>query len=460
MNGHRATVTRQECSLPVGEHFSSQGHSASDLRIPRDRIPNVSRLPQYAQLEATSTAFQLERIILISYQMGHIFIQTDKPIYTPSQTVLYRLLTVNNELKPIKRTIIVDFVNPHDVIVKRDEVFAKDNTGMTGSTFKVPEIVNIGIWKIAASYKEASHINYTTEFEVKEYVLPSFEVTLELEKQFFYVDAIKLDVSITARFTFGKPVHGRAFVLFGIMKDGAKLSIPSSLQSVAITDGEGAVSLTSKALKNSFPNIQELVGCSIYITASVITHTGSDMVEAEKSGIKIVTTPYTILFTKTSKYYKPGMPFSLMVYVTNPDGSPANEVPVIANNVDSHSRTAADGTARLTINTGGQQQNLPIKVETNVASILKSQQASASMVAQPYKTQDGSSNYLHIGIQQTELSPGNNLIVNLNLRNDNVGIQNQIQYFTCLVLIQRLYGGSVAFYEEKKSEMPLTGPDR
>lgn len=33
MNGHRATITRQECSLPVGEHFSSQGHSASDLQV-------------------------------------------------------------------------------------------------------------------------------------------------------------------------------------------------------------------------------------------------------------------------------------------------------------------------------------------------------------------------------------------------------------------------------------------
>ncbi|XP_078054023.1 uncharacterized protein LOC144479231 [Mustelus asterias] len=33
MNGHHTTITRQECSLPVGEHFSSHGHSASDLRV-------------------------------------------------------------------------------------------------------------------------------------------------------------------------------------------------------------------------------------------------------------------------------------------------------------------------------------------------------------------------------------------------------------------------------------------
>ncbi|XP_072436175.1 uncharacterized protein [Chiloscyllium punctatum] len=33
MNGQRTTINRQEGSLPVGEHFSGPGHSASDLRV-------------------------------------------------------------------------------------------------------------------------------------------------------------------------------------------------------------------------------------------------------------------------------------------------------------------------------------------------------------------------------------------------------------------------------------------
>lgn len=37
------------------------------------------------------------------------------------------------------------------------------------------------------------------------------------------------------------------------------------------------------------------------------------MVQAERSGIPIVTSPYQIHFTKTPKYFKPGMPFDLMV---------------------------------------------------------------------------------------------------------------------------------------------------
>eukprot|EP00061_Rhincodon_typus_P017940 g46882.t1 len=31
MNGYRATIARQECSLPVAEHLSGQGHLVSDL---------------------------------------------------------------------------------------------------------------------------------------------------------------------------------------------------------------------------------------------------------------------------------------------------------------------------------------------------------------------------------------------------------------------------------------------
>lgn len=37
------------------------------------------------------------------------------------------------------------------------------------------------------------------------------------------------------------------------------------------------------------------------------------MVEAEHTGIPIVTSPYKIHFTKTPKFFKPGMPFDLMV---------------------------------------------------------------------------------------------------------------------------------------------------
>ncbi|XP_078090913.1 complement C3-like [Mustelus asterias] len=423
---------------------SNRGYISVPIKIPRDRIPTETPLPQYVVLEASSSAFHLKRIILISYQIGYIFIQTDKPIYTPTQTGNYDLQCTSenhtsseNGMMRLGRIFIHDksfFQNPQGVIVRRNTMNTRDRTGITHVSFRMPRIENIGVWKIAASYKEARHINYTTEFEVKEYVLPSFQVILKPRKPFFSIYDDRLDVSITARFMYGEPVEGRAFVMFGVMKDGEKISIPSSVQSVAIINGHADVSLTSEALKTIFPELNVPLDCSIYITASVLTHAGSDMVVTEKAGIKIVTLPYTILFTKTSKYYKPGMPFDLMVFVTNPDGSPASGVPVTANYGEDKSSTQADGIARLTINTGGHRAELPVNVEANAANTPYSWQASANMVAEPYRTQNGSKNYLHIHSQPTELIPGNHFVVYLICSNNNAAIQNQIKYFTYMLI--------------------------
>ncbi|XP_059813779.1 complement C3-like [Hypanus sabinus] len=408
--------------------------ASATVKIPAEKLPKESRGNQYVSLEATSNRFRLQRVILMTRQTGHIFIQTDKPIYTPSQTVLYRLLTVDSELKPSRAQTIVEFVNPQGIAVERREVIMKDSTGITGSTYDIPEIVNIGIWKISASYEDAPDANFTTQFEVKDYVLPSFEVTLASQQPFFHVSDKKLDVTVTARYPYGKDIEGRAFILFGVLKDGKRTSIANSLQTVSITNGHGIAKLTTDQLTKSFNDINSLVGSSIYVTASVITHTGTDLVEAEKTGIKIVVSPYTISLTRTSKYYKPGMPFDMMVYVTNPDGSPANNVPVKVDGYHGSSNSQADGIAKLTIDTEGKPVTLNKRVLTEVPHLPKDQQASAWITIKPYRTQNNSANYLHISIPTTDLSPGAELSVTLHPRTDDLQVLEQIKYFTYLLI--------------------------
>ncbi|XP_029787263.1 complement C3-like [Suricata suricatta] len=92
------------------------------------------------------------------------------------------------------------------------------------------------------------------------------------------------------------------------------------------------------------------------------------MVEAERRGIPIVTSPYQIHFTKTSKFFKPGMPFDLTVFVTNPDGSPARNIPVETRDSNARSLTQADGVAKLIINTPNKPESLPIYVSPPLSS--------------------------------------------------------------------------------------------
>ncbi|NXN48469.1 VCO31 factor, partial [Rynchops niger] len=227
---------------------------------------------------------------------------------------------------------------------------------------------------------------------------------------------------------------GTAFVLFGVMVDDEKKSIPQSLQRVQVTDGDGEAVLSMATLRQRFANPQELVGHSLYVSVTVLTESGSDMVEAQRSGIRIVTSPYTIHFTRTPKYFKPGMPFDLTVYVTNPDESPAPRVAVKADGFQGLVSTQRDGTARLVLNMPANKDAVPITVRTDQQGLPPDRQASRQMTAEAYRTQSGSGNLLHLAVGATELQPGDNLAVNFHLKSNSNTVRDSVPYFTYLIM--------------------------
>ncbi|XP_059575040.1 venom factor-like [Alligator mississippiensis] len=268
--------------------------------------------------------------------------------------------------------------NPDGIVVEKNMVSSPDQSGIIYRTYKIPEIV---------------------------------------------------------KFLYGKPVQGHAYALFGIIMDKEKKSIADSLHKVPIQDGKGCATLTGAVLRRRFPKPDQLLGHSIYVTVTVLTDTGSDMVEAEKSGIRIVSSPYEIFFTRSSSYFKPGMPYSLMVSVVNPDGTPAPQVPVRSGpSTGPRGLTQDDGTIQLVLNTPLEASQLWVKVQTEVVGRPKARQSFAVWSMDAYRTQGDSGNYLHISVSATVLKPEDTLTVNFNLRNSNDGVKDQIQYFTYLVL--------------------------
>ncbi|NXG92614.1 VCO31 factor, partial [Stercorarius parasiticus] len=201
-----------------------------------------------------------------------------------------------------------------------------------------------------------------------------------------------------------------------------------------VTDGDGEAVLSMATLRQRFASPQELVGHSLYVSVTVLTESGSDMVEAQRSGIRIVTSPYTIHFTRTPKYFKPGMPFDLTVYVTNPDESPAPRVAVKADGFQGLVSTQRDGTARLVLNMPANKDAVPITVRTDQPGLPPDRQASQQMTAEAYRSQSGSGNLLHLAVGSTELQPGDNLPVNFHLKSNDNAIRDSVPYFTYLIM--------------------------
>uniref|UniRef100_A0A8C8SS84 Anaphylatoxin-like domain-containing protein n=1 Tax=Pelusios castaneus TaxID=367368 RepID=A0A8C8SS84_9SAUR len=331
--------------------------------------------------QSQSTHFTLEKVVLVLLHSDYVFIQTDKTIYTPGSTG-------------------TEF---HCWVVVLFFLFILSSS-------------SLGTWKFVAKSVDSPQQTFSTQFDVKEYVLPSFEVTLEPSKKFFYIDGDEdFRVTVSARWVRGL---NAGFTWLHV--------------SFQICNGSGEAVLTKAMLQVQFPNLSDLTGQSIYISAKVLRD--SDIMEAERDGINIVTSPYQIHFTKTPKYFKPGMPFELMVYVTNPDGSPAPHVPVVAEGFKSSAATKGDGTAKLVLNMPGDRASIPIAVKTAQRNLPENRQASKSMVAEAYQTQGDWKNYLHLTVFATEFKPNNNLLVNFNLKSDNPAVLNQIRYFTYLIL--------------------------
>ncbi|CAH6779492.1 complement C3 [Phodopus roborovskii] len=416
---------------------SATGYLSSiTIKIPASKEFQSNKGQKYVTVVASFGATMVEKVVLVSFQNGYLFIQTDKTIYTPGSTVLYRVFTVDNKLLPVARTVVIIIETPDGVPIKRDTLSSHNQYGILSLSWNIPELVNMGQWKIRTFYEHSPQQIFTAEFEVKEYVLPSFEVLVEPAEKYYYIDDPKgLEVSITARFLYGKNVDGMAFVIFGVQDGDKKISLAHSLTRVVIEDGMGDAVLKRQVLLDGVQpsNADALVGKSLYVSVTVILHSGSDMVEAERSGIPIVVSPYEIHFTKTPKYFKPAMPFDLMVFVTNPDGSPARGVPVVTQGSDAQARTQDDGVAKLSVNTPNNRNALSITVRTKKEGIPEARQATKTMQAQPYGTMHNSNNYLHLSVSRVELKPGDNLNVNFHLRTD-PGQDAKIRYYTYLVM--------------------------
>ncbi|XP_027138596.1 complement C3-like isoform X2 [Larimichthys crocea] len=389
---------------------SAQGFQAlGEITIPVGDFSKDPNIKQYVYLQAQFPGRLLEKIVLVSFQSGYIFIQTDKTLYTPNSKVLYRMFALTPHMEPVETSVDIEIVTPEGIILPLDVVSLR--SGIYSGDYQLSELVSSGLWKVVAKFHSHPQQSYSAEFKVKEYVLPSLEVKLMPMDSFFYVDSQELSITIKADYVTGENVDGMAYVIFGVIHQNKKNSFPSSLQRVAIQRGIGAVTLRREHITQTFPNILQLVGTSIYVSVSVLTKRSNEMVDAELRNIRIVTSPYTIHFRRTPTYFKPGMSFDVTVEVVNPDDSPAQGVAVVVDPGQVRGFTAANGLARLTINTQAGTNRLTITAKTDDPRITREKQATATMEALPYKTRNN--NYIHIGVDTAELKLGDNLKVSV-----------------------------------------------
>uniref|UniRef100_A0A3Q3XMB4 NTR domain-containing protein n=1 Tax=Mola mola TaxID=94237 RepID=A0A3Q3XMB4_MOLML len=357
------------------------------IMIPVKEFSKDPNKKQYVYLQAYFPDRTLEKVVLVKFHSAFIFIQTDKTLYTPNSKVYFRMFAVPPNTERVEmddqtynyltESVAIDIVVLYFIMILN---------------------YNPGLWKVVAKFPNNPQQIFAAEFEVKAHVLPSFEVKLTPETSFFFVDKPDLTVHIKARYLLGESVDGVAIVLFGVLHNGQKKSIQRSLQNVPIAGGEGTVRLQREHITQTFGNIQNLVGSSIFVAVTVLTDQG-------KKKETVCVCIYALNKPKPAQNLK-----------VNVDTGHGAQMVV---------RTGSNGKAKFPINTVARTNSLTITAKTEDRTFPHERQASATMVVHPYISKSNS--YIHIDVNTDELELGANLRISC-FNNRQQHIKNDLTY--------------------------------
>uniref|UniRef100_A0A8C9EDE5 Complement C4-like n=1 Tax=Phocoena sinus TaxID=42100 RepID=A0A8C9EDE5_PHOSS len=297
------------------------------------RAPEVQLVAQSPWLTNRQTDKQGVNL-LFSSRRGHLFLQTDQPVYNPGQRVRYRIFALDQKMRPSTDTLTVTVENSCGLRVRKKEVYV--SSSIFQDDFVIPDISEPGTWKISARFSDSLDSNSSTQFEVKKYVLPNFEVKIIPEKPYILATPgflSEIQLVIQARYIYGKPVQGVAYVRFGLLgEDGKKTFLRGLENQTKLVDGQCRISLPKAEFQGVLEKlnitINDLPGLHLYVAAAIIESPGGELEEAELTSWRFVSSPFSLDLSKTKRHLVPGAPFLLQALVRDMSGSPASGIPV------------------------------------------------------------------------------------------------------------------------------------
>ncbi|NXG17230.1 A2ML1 protein, partial [Grallaria varia] len=254
-----------------------------------------------------------EAVMLKTLDPG-IFIQTDKAIYKPGQQVKFRVVSLDKDLIPSNQKG-ADAVYPcvqdpsgNRIAQWRDVI---PRQGIVDLSLPLAAEPALGTYTIHVESK-------THSFSVEEYVLPKFEVTINVPSVVLEKDK-KFQMEICGRYTYGKPVQGKVqanlchtyspWLL--IREEGICTNISGQTEKNGCFSTEVLVSLF---------NMNQGMNRKLEVRASLVEN-GTGLEMKSTTSFEILRERFTVTFENPNGVYKPGIPYSGTILLKGADGT-------------------------------------------------------------------------------------------------------------------------------------------
>ncbi|OCT69759.1 uncharacterized protein LOC379686 isoform X2 [Xenopus laevis] len=250
--------------------------------------------------------------VLVKRARTNLFIQTDKAVYKPGQTVRFRVVSLNENLQPGEGQVpTIELQDPG-----KNRIGQWLNTSLQQgiAELSLPLSSEPSFGEYSIRVKDTVHV-----FSVEEYVLPRFEVILQLPRV-IAVNSNQFPVKICARYTYGKPVQGtykvnvcRRTYTYWLSRYPLCADFTGKLNETGCSTLD--VSSSNFRLQFRFWQISLEATC-------LVTEDGTG-IEISASGKSKISTKLTIVsFLDVDNTFKPGIPYRGTVRVVDASDTP------------------------------------------------------------------------------------------------------------------------------------------
>ncbi|XP_067363561.1 alpha-2-macroglobulin-like isoform X1 [Channa argus] len=195
-------LSAEKSKILLQKTSDTEFHTCTELQAPSVQQEVVLNF----EVEVRGDTFysKQNRKVMIKPYQPKTFVQTDKPIYLPGQTVHFRAVTLDTKFRPVNQPYkIIEIEDPNNNRIGQ-WLNKTSNSKILQLSYSLNSEAREGMYGIIVSVGEdkVSH-----NFKVEKYVLPKFDVKIDAPDA-VSIGQDEIKAEICAKYTYGQSVPG------------------------------------------------------------------------------------------------------------------------------------------------------------------------------------------------------------------------------------------------------------